>query len=98
LKPVKIRGIIWLDEIVEKLASKHHVSRNEVRDVLQSRTAKFRFVENGMETGEDVYSAAGRTVAGRFLIVFFLKKTGDRALTISARDMTTAERRRYEKK
>jgi uncharacterized DUF497 family protein len=40
----------------------------------------------------------GRTDAGRYLIVFFVRKKTQQALILSARDMTRSERRRYEKK
>ena len=39
-----------------------------------------------------------KTDSGRFLIVFFVYKKGNQALILSARDMTDAERKRYEKK
>jgi uncharacterized DUF497 family protein len=45
-----------------------------------------------------VYSALGQTDAGRYLIVFFVYKKTRQALIVSARDMTNAERNRYEKK
>jgi uncharacterized DUF497 family protein len=94
---MKIRGIIWLDSVVAKIDRKHAVSRDEVRHVLQS-DAMFRFVENGHRRGENVYAALGRTEAGRYLIVFFIHKPDYRILILSARDMTDAERRRYEKR
>ncbi len=94
---MKIRGIIWLDSIVEKIGTKHHVSPEEVRQILQGRTM-FRFMENGYQPGEDVYAGLGTTKAGRYLIVFFIRKTGDRILILTARDMTVPERKRYEKK
>ena len=65
--------------------------------MLQSKP-KFRFVEKGHREGENVYSALGQTEAGRYLIVFFVYKTTNAALVISARDMTRGERKRYEKK
>jgi len=37
------------------------------------------------------------TYEGRYLIVFFIHKHGNAALPISARDMTTSERRYYER-
>jgi uncharacterized DUF497 family protein len=40
----------------------------------------------------------GRTEAGRYLILFFIHKPDHRILILTARDMTVAERRRYEKK
>jgi uncharacterized DUF497 family protein len=86
-----------LDEIVEKLARKHQVSTNEVREVLNSKP-RFRFVEKGLRSGEDLYAAMGRTQAGRYLIVFFVYKRNRAALPVSARDMSPPERRKYERK
>jgi uncharacterized protein len=94
---VRIEGIIWLEEIVDKLWRKHQVADAEVEEVLQSGP-RFRFVENGNRPDEDVYAALGRTDAGRYLIVFFIYRKDAHALIISARDMSTSERKRYEKK
>jgi uncharacterized DUF497 family protein len=68
-----------------------------VREVLRS-SSHFRFVEKGHRQGENVYSALSQTNSGRYLIVFFVRKKTRQALPISARDMTRAERRRYEEK
>ncbi len=94
---MKIRGIIWLDSVVEKIDHKHGVSRDEVRQVVEG-DALFRFVENGHRRSENVYAALGQTEAGRYLIVFFIYKPDYRILILSARDMTGAERKRYEKR
>jgi uncharacterized DUF497 family protein len=94
---MRIESILWLEEILEKLWRKHQVDEHEVVEVLQNRP-RFRFVERGLREGEDVYVAAGRTDAGRFLLVFFVLKTSGEALILSARDMSPAERRRYEQK
>jgi uncharacterized DUF497 family protein len=48
--------------------------------------------------GEHLYEALGRTDAGRYLAVFFIRKPADKALIISARNMTATERKRYGKK
>ena len=40
----------------------------------------------------------GQTSAGRYLMVFFVRKKTRQALILSARDMTDSERKRYEKK
>ncbi len=93
---MKIRGLIWLDEIIEKIARKHNVSQDEVRDILTDRP-HFRFVEKGHRRGENVYAALGQTKNGRYLIVFFVYKKDGRAIILSARDMTPSERKRYEK-
>ena len=94
---MRISGIIWLEDIAEKLVRKHGVYEDEVREVLRSGP-HFRFVERGRREGENVYAALGRTLAGRYLIVFFVHKRDRRALILSAREMTRAERRLYERR
>jgi uncharacterized DUF497 family protein len=42
-----------------------------------------------------VYAAYGQTRAGRYLVVFFIRKPQAGALPISAREMTSPERRYY---
>ena len=92
-----IEDYIWLPDILVKLFVKHHVTQEEVEDIFFNRP-KYRFVESGYREGEDVYSAAGQTDTGRYLIVFFIQKQNNLALILSARDMDRKERRRYEKK
>jgi uncharacterized DUF497 family protein len=93
---MRITGIIWLDSVVEKIEAKHGVSREEVCQVVASR-AMFRFVETGHRRGENLYAALGQTEAGRYLTVFFIRKPDRRILIVTARDMSSAERKRYEK-
>ena len=93
---MKLSGVIWLEEIVEKIERKHHVTQNEVREILRN-SSHFRFVEKGHRRGENVYSALGQTSAGRYLIVFFVRKKTGQALPISARDMTPARGRDMKK-
>jgi uncharacterized protein len=62
-----------------------------------SMKPRFRFVELGYRSGEDVYSGMGPTDAGRYLIVFFIQKPNSAALILSARDMDSKERRLYER-
>jgi uncharacterized DUF497 family protein len=97
IERLNVTGFIWLDEIVQKLASKHRVEPYEVEELFSSRP-QFRFVENGHRPGEDVYAALGQTEAGRHLITFFISKGDGDVLPLSARDMTQAERRRYGRK
>ena len=94
---MRIREIIWLPEIVEKLERKHQVLPHEVRELLGNRPRIF-FRETGYVEGEHLDEALGRTDAGRYLAVFFIRKPADKVLIISARDMTSTERRRYGKK
>jgi uncharacterized DUF497 family protein len=94
---MRIEGIIWLRDVVDKLISKHHVETFEVEEVLNHKP-KIRFVEKGDREGEDVYLALGQTDAERYLVVLFIYKKTQEALILSARDMAIKERRRYARK
>lgn len=94
---MRIEGVVWLRDVVDKLISKHNVETHEVEEVLNSRP-KIRFVEKGDREGEDVYLALGQTDAGRYLAVLFIYKQTQEALILSARDMAAKERRQYGKK
>jgi hypothetical protein len=93
---MKLNGVVWLRNVVDKLAWKHNITINEVEEALKAAT-RFRFIEKGDVEGEPLYAAVGRTEAGRFLLVFFVRKTSGEALIISARDATKKERRIYGK-
>ena len=94
---MRIEALIWLEAIVDKLEIKHHVSIDEVEDVLTSQP-RFRLVERGHRAGENVYAAFGRTQAGRRLLVFFIYKPHTHeALVLSAREPSQRERKLYEK-
>lgn len=94
---MKILGIIWLRHIVSKLVQKHQVEPEEVEEIFNNRP-RFRRVARGNVAGEDVYSAMGQTDDGRYLIVFFIYKSSREVLVISARDMSSKERKRYGRK
>lgn len=94
---MKITGFIWFEEIVQKLIWKHSVETEEVREIFQNNP-KFRFVEKGHRKDENVYAALGQTEARRYLVCFFVYKQDKRALILSARDMTDAEKKRYGRK
>jgi len=69
-----IRQIIILEDVEEKLWRKHRVADFEVHEVFANRP-HIVFREKGMTVeGEDMYTALGRTSAGRYLIVFFIYK------------------------
>jgi uncharacterized DUF497 family protein len=95
---MQIRHLIIPSKVLAKLEAQHNVKKNEVQEVFRNRATKYEFVEEGHFQGEDVYSASGQTEAGRYLVVFFIKKPHQTALCISARDMDKKERRRYGKK
>lgn len=94
---MRLEGVIWLDQIIDKLASKHSVETYEVEEVLVGKT-KFRFVEKGERKDEDVYLALGQTEGGRYIAVLFIYKRTKEALILSARDMAKKERKMYGRK
>ena len=94
---MRIEGIVWLRDVVDKLVSKHQVETYEVEEVFNGKQ-KIRFVQKGEREEEDVYLALGQTDSGRYLAVLFIYKQTKEALILSARDMETKERRQYGKK
>jgi hypothetical protein len=90
-----ITETIWKDQFVEKLAQKHGVSVAEAEETLHA-TPHIRTVGKGNVKGENVYAAYGQSAAGRYLMVFYIRKPKGVILPISARDMDDSERRYYE--
>lgn len=93
---MRLTEVIWKDYFVDKLKVKHGVSTDEVEEVLFGKP-HVRRVQKGHVKGEDLYAAYEQTDAGRYLIVFFIRKEGTAALPISARDMTDSEERYYDR-
>ena len=91
-----INDIIWKQQFVEKLAFKHQVSIEEAEEALSGNPV-IRKVAKGRVKNENIYAAYEHIHNGRYLIVFFINKKGNRALPISARDMDNSERKYYEK-
>jgi len=94
---MKIKGFIWLDNVVEKIETKHNVTPEETEEVFADKP-KIRKMNKGHFRGEDVYRALGQAASGRYLVVFFIHKKSNEALILSARDMDKKERKNYGKK
>jgi uncharacterized DUF497 family protein len=94
---VKIDGIIWLRDVIDKLIIKHQVEAYEVEELLNNKP-KIRFLEKGQTNEEHVYLALGQSDAGRYLSVIFIHKQNKKALILSARDMATKERKKHGRK
>ena len=94
---VKVRQVIWLPDIEDKLLQKHNVMAEEAEEILFGNPQIY-FVEKGHQAGENLYAAYGQTEAGRFLVVFFIFKQSAHVLVISARDMDRKERTHYGKR
>lgn len=94
---MQIADIILKDYVLDKLIWKHNVTELDVRQVFNNKPRIIR-MEKGNVKDEHLYVALGRTDAGRYLLVFFILKKGNKALIVTARDMSEKERRRYAKK
>ena len=55
---MKLTGIVWLRDVVEKLSWKHDVATEEVEELLTGQP-RFRFIEKGNIEGEHLYAAMG---------------------------------------
>lgn len=91
---MRIENLLWKEPFLDKIVDKHGVLESEVEDVMFDEP-HIRFAEKGHVAGEHVYAAYGQTESGRYLIIFFIDKGRGLALPISARDMTTAERKYF---
>jgi len=76
--------------------NQHNVEEQDVIEVLENEPT-FRFKEKGFRPGEDVYAAFGRTNTGRLLSIFFVYTHDQRAIIVSARDMSHKEKIKYVK-
>jgi hypothetical protein len=94
---MRIKGIIWLRDVVDKLIVKQQVEVYEVEELFGCKP-KIRFMEKGKRNEEHVYLALGQSDAGRYLSVIFIHKQTDEALILSAREMAAKERKQYDRK
>ena len=84
-------------EVSDKNEWKHSVQDEEIHEVFRNNP-KVTFIEKGHVDGENLYRALGQTNGGRLLLVIFIYKMNHSALVMSARGMTSKERKRYGKK
>ena len=94
---MELEDVIILPKIEQKLIWKHDVQGYEVDEIFKNRP-RIRFAQRGRVQGEDLYVASGQTDEGRYLNIFFIYKQNRVALVISAREMTSKEKRHYGKK
>lgn len=94
---VRINSIIWKNQFKDKIEHKHGIFADEVEEIIFTKPL-VRKVEKGNVKGEDLYHAYGKTEDGRFISVFFIKKPKSSALPISARVMSSTDKRYYENK
>lgn len=84
---MEIERLVWDPKTREKIAKKHHLSRQEVEELFARDYHIRRFGQ--------LYHAYGQSAAGRYLFVVFLPLGRGRAQVVTAREMTQKERRLY---
>jgi uncharacterized DUF497 family protein len=92
-----IQNIIWLYSVEAKIIDKHDIWPGEVEEVLKGKHHN-RFMEKGSRPGEDLYAGFGQSDDGRYLAIFYIRKTADTVLIVTAREMTKNEKNRYGRK
>ncbi len=81
--------LLWGDWNVEHIA-RHHVTPGEVEEVCLGLHLAIRV------KGPRRWALYGQTDAGRYLMVVMARREAGQSYPITARDMTDAERRRYQ--
>lgn len=80
----------WDEDNIEHIAN-HGVEPYEAEEVIDNaRLTK--------KVGEGKYLAYGQTDSGRYLLVVFAPKPPSRLRVVTARDMTTAEKRQIRRR
>jgi hypothetical protein len=94
---VLIAELHWRDDRVDHIA-RHSVRPEEVEDALFEDVAGLllRVGPAERDPQETLYRYFGRTAAGRYLMIALLHLGEGVAIPLTARDMTAAERRRFD--
>ena len=87
---VKAATFEWDEQNVDHLA-RHQVEPDEAEAVVDNEPLIVR-------TGDGKYLAYGQTDEGRHLLVVFVRKAGSLIRVITARDLTDAEKKRYQRR
>jgi len=88
---VPISEVLWPDERVDHIAQ-HRVRPEEFEEVCFGASLVLRAKATGPNP---VYYVLGETDAGRALFCVVIEFPGGRGYPVTARDMTTKEKRRY---
>lgn len=83
---MRLRSFEWDDVNIAHIA-RHNVTPEEVEEAFEGRHQIRRSMAGR-------YTLLGRSASGRYLMVAFIMRATE-VRTITARDMTSAERRRY---
>jgi uncharacterized DUF497 family protein len=88
-----IDDFIWPEERIEHIAE-HGVTPDKVEEVCFGKS----LVQRAKSEGENpVYYVLGQTEAGRYLFCVVIRLPDGKGYPVTAREMTTKEKRRYRK-
>ena len=85
--------IDWQKDRIAHILSKHGVTPGEVEDVCFGNSLILKGPGKG---GKRLYYILGQSESGRYLFIVLKPLGQGRAKVITARDMTDAQRRRYQ--
>lgn len=88
---MRLRGIVWTPEILDKVQGKHGLQPEEVNQVCLDPASHLRKARDGR------YAVLGRTEAGRYVLVIGAYVGKGTLRIVTARDMTDSERDLYER-
>ena len=90
---MRIDKFIWPEERIEHIA-RHGVMPEEVEGICFGKS----LVQKAKSAGENpVYYVLGQTEAGRYLFCVVIRFPDGTGYPVTAREMTTKEKRRYRK-
>lgn len=88
---MRISKLIWREEVIDKVRSKHNVSPEEVKEICSGR----KWVLRGRE---ETYYVLGQTEAGRYLLIALSQKNLGQYKVVTAREMDKSEKRRFKER
>ena len=92
---MRINRVIVSPEVAEKIERKHNVQDWEAQEIFFNEDA-FLYTRRSQRV-RGRYLAYGRTYTGRYFAVAYVHQRSGVAKVVSARDMTSQERRQYER-
>ena len=87
-----ITELLWDEDTVAHIGSKHNVDPEEVEDICFSETLP---VIEGGRGGAPIYYVLGQTSGGRYLFIVIRYLFRGKAKVITARDMDQREKKRF---
>ena len=88
-------NFLWTDENIEHINTRHNVSSDEVEEVFYNKP--LYQISNSQPDTPKRYLAFGKTDAGRYLVIIFVRMKNGDVKPFSAREMNQNEKRTFKK-